>query len=574
MEKRKGRFSWIVLAGVACALALLFFLFDYELLRNGQTWSHRVSFSRLAFYAAVLLSLPIFSRQIKNYFIQCECLGRFKRKLCAFYLIFAAFVTGAVLYGKRLGVFPITRIGVYKFAAILLLLAVCLVFLGNRTESNFLVIGSTLSAGFVFLTPMLHALDEGGHFAEAYEVSIGRLFHVMNHPVMPVGLLQNWREVPFSRFVAQYQIPLDYTRLAKVPSILGIEPIGYPTYLYIPGAIGLWLGRHLQLSTMAEMYAGRITNLLVYLALGYLTLRILPYYKNIFAVVLLSPMTLLLSSSYSSDGIGLVCVALFIALCVRYSYAQKELHAAEYAILAISALTMVMFKGAAYALALFFVFLMPYRQLFKKDRLIKIARWAVPVLIVVVGMLFYYKLDHLPLGLGDSRGPGLNDMALQFQHMKHHPAFTMYALLNWIVSPDFGLGSYNFWSGLMNGHFFGNGGVLVFPLIFLWAFTGVTDYNSGQVCTVPARREKNLQFLYGIGTCLIIPAALYMQFSEVGSFYIFGVQSRYFIPVLPVFLMLLNSRKVSQKILDYNVAIGAALSFIIAGSLLAMSAIW
>ena len=76
-------------------------------------------------------------------------------------------------------------------------------------------------------------------------------------------------------------------KLADVPSSL----------FYYPQALGLFLSRVFSMSVYGGVVLSRICNLLVFLFLAYLALRITPVFKNIMAVIGLFPITIYQAAS-------------------------------------------------------------------------------------------------------------------------------------------------------------------------------------------------------------------------------------------------------------------------------------
>ena len=111
-----------------------------------------------------------------------------------------------------------------------------------------------------------------------------------------------------------------------------------PPQVRIAAAIGISLARLFGLGSYYLVYIGRIFNLIFFICLAYLSYRITPVGKNVFAVVMLLPMTQHLAASYSYDAGILALSFLLTALIMRAVYRKDLLLAKESAEILITAL--------------------------------------------------------------------------------------------------------------------------------------------------------------------------------------------------------------------------------------------
>mgnify|MGYP000461866076 CR=1 FL=1 len=69
---------------------------------------------------------------------------------------------------------------------------------------------------------------------------------------------------------------------------------------------------------------GRLFNLLFFTAMGYLTIRRMPFGKEVAAGVFLLPMTLHLASSFSYDVMIISLSSYFAAVCLHLAYKAEK----------------------------------------------------------------------------------------------------------------------------------------------------------------------------------------------------------------------------------------------------------
>ena len=84
--------------------------------------------------------------------------------------------------------------------------------------------------------------------------------------------------------------------------------------------MGFTLARVLGLNSIALLYLGRFLNLLLFAAVGVLTIKRLPFGKNVFFGVSILPMSLHLAASLSYDVVILAFTGYFTAVCLDLAY--------------------------------------------------------------------------------------------------------------------------------------------------------------------------------------------------------------------------------------------------------------
>lgn len=100
----------------------------------------------------------------------------------------------------------------------------------------------------------------------------------------------------------------------------------YPL-LYLFSAAGVFIAFCLQLGFVPALLLGRMFNLLVFALLTAWAVKKAPFGKMTFVCAALLPMTLHLAASFSRDSILLGCCFAFTALCLDITYTRKkELH--------------------------------------------------------------------------------------------------------------------------------------------------------------------------------------------------------------------------------------------------------
>jgi uncharacterized membrane protein len=182
----------------------------------------------------------------------------------------------------------------------------------------------------VILTPPFQAPDEPNHFARAFQVSDGHLVSERTSDSVGGRLPRSLHQltgmvmgrVPFNPEVEQdlgawhraFEIPLlpdDRIEIA-FPNTALSGPVAY-----VPQALGIEFGRILGASALTVFYWGRLSNLLLCVAITALAIRWLTIRRWTCVLLSLLPMTMFLRSSVSSDGPTLALTILALAICLR-----------------------------------------------------------------------------------------------------------------------------------------------------------------------------------------------------------------------------------------------------------------
>ncbi|HXW69434.1 MAG TPA: DUF2142 domain-containing protein, partial [Dissulfurispiraceae bacterium] len=98
----------------------------------------------------------------------------------------------------------------------------------------------------------------------------------------------------------------------------------YSPHLYFPQATGIELGKLIGLPMIALLYMGRLFNLLLWVFLIYLAIRVTPVSKWLFLLFALTPTSLFLSSSSSADAVTNGLSILFIACLLQLAFGDNR----------------------------------------------------------------------------------------------------------------------------------------------------------------------------------------------------------------------------------------------------------
>lgn len=412
-------------------------------------------------------------------------------------------------------------------------------------------IACALSFGFLFIiiTPPFQAPDEPVHFFRSYQISTFN-FRVDKIGANAGGFLPTTLEDtvtltttnPSIYFTPNLKYSLGKTKEAlSIPASSGetrfyefSTTAYYSPISYLPQSTGIFLGRILQAPPVLMMYLGRLCNLIAWIVLFVLAIKLMPRKKWAVVFIGLIPMALFQAASLSADvmAIGLFAVTLAWVLNLvdnpkqRLSNRQWALFLLLLAALALSKQIMFVFLPL--------ILLLP-ATLFatkKKEYLTKAGLILIPVILFAGWMLLVRNVDFI------TSANGINPKE-QTSFILHNP----HSYLNVIWNTYFFT-----WGDEITRSFIGNfgwvdaplsGGVVVIGYILAFLVL-VANPDKAKKAWLTSRQKL---LLVGVGLVYLagVTTALYTYFTPVGFKIVIGLVGRYYLPIALLCVPLLYS---------------------------------
>lgn len=425
----------------------------------------------------------------------------------------------------------------------------------RRAQSVCLLVGLICIFPVIFLTPPFQVPDEPQHFYRAYQISeLNLIASVENGRAggsLPSSLIQltskylNSREIHDSRPVVKHSrsfifetrdVPLEPQRREFIDFS---GSAFYSPLAYLPQVIAIAAGRLFEASPLILMYLARITNAAVAIITLSFAIRIVPRAKAAFLVAGLLPMSIYLYGSISADASVIATAFLFIALSLR-AYEEKRWPILDL-VAAIVCGTIFCTVKIVYAPLL----LIGFASFFSTPRL---KSFLVPQLaIVIIPILITYAWLKITSGLVVPVKIGINVPA-QLQYVVIHPLLFLSAITQALVKN--------------NLYFFTTIGVLgwlsvkLSPISYILPVVASAYALLGQRGAVPSKNSAAVSWWCALGvSCLIlVMLALYLYWNVVAATIVDGVQGRYLIPILPIFMYAIDASGVgfNRKILQVS----------------------
>ncbi|OEC86919.1 MULTISPECIES: DUF2142 domain-containing protein [Methanobacterium] len=413
-------------------------------------------------------------------------------------------------------------------------------------QTAFLIIGLIYGLGFLLATPAFQVPDEYEHFYRSLYVSEG---HIVPEKLGNLSGVYVPESVKFTSdtvnqewytFLQDRDNKTDLAPLLHLQfnsknmvfeDISRIAVITYSPVPYLMSAFAIDLGKLFNLAPLVLMYIGRLANLLVWIFLTYLAIKITPVHKWVFFMLALLPMTIFEAASLSADSFLLGISFLIIAIFFKYAFDdnKKRIGFKEIYILGILLLLVGLAKSN-YILLLFLIFLIPAQKFGNRKNRILVTGSLFLVVVAVVGIW-----NLIVNGLYAPIIPQVS-ISGQIAYLLGDPFRFPYLLINTFISRGL---SYQF---LFVGNFW-----LDIPLPTWWlGFYLITiipaallDKNRINI----TRNQKLISAVTFILNAIIACALVYITWTPVGQNVIDGIQGRYFIPIFPLLFLLLYKVK-------------------------------
>jgi uncharacterized membrane protein len=402
-----------------------------------------------------------------------------------------------------------------------------------------------------FLTGPFEVADEPAHYMRMVSVAEGHWLPVVSPPQAPKKAAGTYEDVAVAQLAARYQDNVGWAM--KRHSIQELRQKGavgesgtvafaphaasiYPPFLYFVASAATVAARALDLPPLSWLYLGRLANALMAIFVIQAALRRADDASlGLFACAML-PMNLYQSASVSADALLIPLTTLSMVLLLRVARGEPVGKGQSWA-LAVS--TVVVCAGKVAYLP--FCLLPPLAMRLVDKRWSARAAWSVLVAGVTVALwLAWAVIVHDKIF---SIRPNVDiDPAGQLGRLVRDPIASALFFAHWmaVLSPKLvigAVGSQLGWGDLRLPWW------LIYPLPFLLVAAAFPSER-------PRRRLIPLTVtaaVVGLACYCAVFLLLYLQYNEVGAPFIDGVQGRYFMPIVVLFLALSPKFKVSAS---------------------------
>lgn len=302
---------------------------------------------------------------------------------------------------------------------------------------------------------------------------------------------------------------------------------------YVPQALGISLARLFHLSSIWLAYLGRLFNLLFFVAITTAAMKRLPFGKEVLFGVALLPMTLHLSGSFSYDVMIMGCLFCFMAVCLDLAYAKQQVEWKDVAVLAI-------LMAAAGPCKMIYGVLMGLCLLIPAKKFGSRKKWGLSAAAVAGAWLIAMVLVNSRVIAGFAAASEqvvewAGEAGYSLDFLLHNPERLIRMFYQTILWQG------DFYHLTMIGAYLGNvdqGLDVPYLLVVFFTFCLMVLALRKPGEELILVKGKRVWIFTVCGVCAAAAlGSMLLAWTPVSSKVINGVQGRYFLPFLPVFLM-------------------------------------
>lgn len=433
-----------------------------------------------------------------------------------------------------------------------------------KMESLFVMAAAGFGILYLFVLPPLSAPDEVSHYISAYKLSNQMLGKTATeeHGLVYIREEDQWIEDIYGELsvdgasvedgsvqpdVLGQTLTEETYRLIHEKGWLGGEADGNSNenvisnqwtvrttpLAYVPQALGMTLVRLFGAGSISLLFMGRLMNLAFYVAVTYLAMKRLPFGKEVLFGVALLPMTLHLTGSMSYDTVILGLTFYFTAVCLDLAYEKEQVRVRDSLTLAAVIFVLGPCK-MVYAAVMGLCLLIPVRKFGGWKRYLTAA--AVVLAAFVVSMVLVNSQTIVTYATEtETYVSWAEEAGYSFAQLLGNPKLVLRLFYNTLVwqAEHYHMTMIGAWLGNVDV-------VLEVPYLTVCWFTIslllLTLRKPGEMIQIRGG-QRIWVWVTCFGCAAAILFSMLLAWTPVSSRIITGVQGRYFLPILPVFLM-------------------------------------
>lgn len=527
---------------------------NLELFGSIDVIQHGVSKSYYyMFVLFIIFLIEVFYGSYK--YIKLKELSRKKLILCSAISILISCIMAVTLMKTSYNIVFLGKIGYFSFPLLLVTSSIEMLIIGSvvanykdKVSHLFLALAIPLGALFCICMVPGSVPDEGFHAVMTYEIITGQL---SQKDVTYIKELEIQHKSLESVVKALKENPQTKTKF--------VQNGGYWLFMYVTGALGMFIGKIFGLPVLGYMYCGCFINYIIFLLVGYLVIKKLPFGKYVALVYMLSPMYLQQATSLSCDVLINSAAMLYISYLLNIKFRKEKIKKTEMVLLLFLAGYLTLCKKAYFPMIIL-LFLVKDKiiEFFKKHKKFVIISFACITLFIVGS----YILMHW------SASSNIKENIIEVDKPQSDISKLKYTLANPFINiPYLILNTLNIYFNVHIFQFSGTSlnwykvnGQAYFAIIFyILLFIG-TLFDSGKY-KFSRNDKKVIVSCFLINSCVIF-AGLYLGWGAFNNLTVEGVQGRYFIPIVILLLLLLGTTKNRINVKNKNLLIAVPLLFI------------
>ncbi len=410
------------------------------------------------------------------------------------------------------------------------------------TMVTVIVLAGLISSLYV---PPKYTYDEDSHYTRSYNNAVGNLIYSFNEPInYPKALDEvlrnpNW----LCNSYDDYCNLISYNNQFKVNDteafVRDTPQVVYTPLPYYSSGIGVKIAQIFDLSLYRSVQLARFSNVLLFALIAFITIKIIPQKKLLFAFYFMLPINIFMAASLGTDYFINAFVALSSALVLRYKTQDRRMTTKEYIILLI-VLSLIPCGKSPYAPFILIAALLSADELPQKIS---------PKINCIIAFILMFLVFGATTAYGSRYGIShwnLENVSpdLQMDFMIHNPIKALYAYSNSFFDSLASNVIHKYYGFAYVGNYEEVG---IFSMIGLAVLTFMDQESFKPV------QIKWWNWIYWlmaiVGSYTLSWLALYTTFTEVGADMVRGFQARYCLSIaLVIYFGCVLMQKASVKL--------------------------
>lgn len=429
----------------------------------------------------------------------------------------------------------------YIIMFVLILIMICLyIYINNsklKIEKIFLVVAVSFCTLLCITMPITKGHDETIHGFRIYEYVNGKIVSDGKNVNLQRGVVDALKDKPSytSLFKQSKDNYNTNTEIVNIESRIA----SYSPITYLPQIIGIYIGKIFTSNALIQLYFARILNMIVCITMLYYAVKLIPFGKNVIFLISLIPIAIEGYVTLSADGITIATAILFISFVLYLAYGIKEKVSSKQMIILLLISIVLAISKTVYLPMILFIFIIP-KEKFKNNKYF----WLCSIFLLASLADFIWFLTGTKTNVG-----GQNQSAIAYIIL--NPIQYIGKVLYTIASRgciylEEIFGGYLEWNE--------NVKIYVFPIILL--ITTILLITKGEEESFKFKNwQKVLCLFIVISTIILIFTSMFLGWARLELNYIEGIQGRYFLPLLPLILLLLSRKFLDDENTTQNLAL-------------------
>ncbi len=424
-------------------------------------------------------------------------------------------------------------------------------------ETLFVILGLIFGIAFIRVNAPFHSNDEDRHFLHAYFIASGYTIPDTKDgkaggeiPDNLVNVVRSFQGIPFHQGTKIDKLKMERSFDQPLNPEQSSFHIDYefrtPFLPYLPYSTGILIGKIFNSNPVWLGWFARFGGLVFYLFVMFFVLRTTPVFKGVFFLYGLTPMVLYQCSSVTYDMMTIALSFFMIAFFLKFALDENsKLTPRDLALIIIIAV-LHRFAKNGYVVIPFMFFIIP------PGKIAKSVKQALPIMAgMFILFIILYKLPNwtwskVIAGLDVERG--ISPQKDFYKNMGENLSINlanpgMFISNLWANISHFkqewaggAMGRFGYSYSIMPNWFFFIHG---FVLFFVALIEGKSQFKM-------VFWQKIITLIVAVLSIALVIVGFYVL-SPVGAKMIFGLQGRYFVPIIPVALLLLYNTAFESK---------------------------